>query len=372
MNSYILISCFLKDESYVLKKLLQVNTDIISTKQKDGKLFYVINENDYNELIKYDYKKIIMFEKYCGLKDIKEKLKTNIEKIIISLSILIILFLSNLYIIKVNVHANDLNLKKTLTYSLIDEGIKAHSIKKSYKEISIIKEKILNKYNDEIEWIEIVKKGYEYDVNIIKREKNKTINHFDRCNYVAVKSGTVKSITVKKGVLQVQENNYVNAGDILINGDIIYNEELKDSVCASGKITGETWYKVNVSYPLKKEYTFQKNNGMYNVVFKIFNKKYFLLNDKYIKPESIFKLGGKFLGINITKSKKTYHKKVKYTEEEAIKKSLEIARKKVKLKAGNKSTILSENILKKSVNNDKINIEVLITVEEELGVVENY
>ena len=41
-------------------------------------------------------------------------------------------------------------------------------------------------------------------------------------------------------------------------------------------------------------------------------------------------------------------------------------------KSHNKSKIISQNILKKYVKNDTIYLKVLITVEEELGVVERY
>ena len=230
----------------------------------------------------------------------------------------------------------------------------------------------MNKYINDIDWVEITKNGYRYNVDIIKREEKHYNSENNFCNYIAVKSGTVKSIIVRKGVLQVSENNYVNKGDILINGEIIYNEELKKNICASGKITGETWYKVNVSYPLTRTIIKTKNSGMYNVKLSFLDKNYLLLKDKYKEPKNIFKIGGNFLGLTITKSKIKYYKTIRYNLDEAENKALNIARKKVLLKARNNSRILSENTLKKNANNGKMDIEVLFTIEEELGVVENY
>ena len=372
MNNFVKIKIGRIYEEYILKKMLKNNIDIYKSYEDDKNIYYFISEIDYDTLVKLDYRKVIKFDDYCGLRKISFFLKKNIEKIIISFFIVFILFLSKNLIIKVNITVDDLHLKNALKNSLIDEGIKDISIRKSYKDLEAIKERILYKYNDEVEWIEISNNGYICNINIIKRKINKDGEHHERCNYVAKKSGTIKTIKAKKGVLLVQENNYVNKGDILISGDIIYNDELKNSVCASGKITGETWYKVNVSYPLKKTVRNKKKNGMYNIELNILDKKYYILKDRYKSPTKIFSIGKRKLGIRLTKSQKEYKKTYKYSPEEALKKAVLLSKKKVLQKSGKESKILSENILKKNINNDKIDIEVLITVEEELGVVENY
>ena len=372
MKNNVVFKCHIKDENYILNKMLKNGIDIVSSKTTNRYIYYTVSENHFENLIKTDYKKVVIFEKYDGPKYYHILFFVNLEKIIVSLSIIILLFLSKLYILKVNIYTSDTYLKKLIKYSLMDEGIKNNSIRKSYNQTKIIKDKLINKYKDEIEWLEIEKKGYEYDVRLIKREKNEKGISGQRCNYVAIKSGTIKSIIAKKGVLMVQENNFVNSGEILISGDIIYNEELKTSVCADGKITGEVWYKVNVSYPLKKTKYYLKNNGTYNISMNIFNKKYKIFNDKYNESKKIASFGNDDFGLTVTKSSKKFKKTIAYSEEEASKKALDLVKKKIKLKAAKNSRILSENILKKDINNGKIDMEVLITVEEELGVVENY
>ncbi len=372
MGSNILIKCHKKNESYILKKIIKNDINIINSKYTKEYIYYLISENDYEKLLKIDYKRIIDIEKHTGIKEIKNAFVRNIEKILISLGIVILVFLSKLYIFKVNVYVNDLNLKKIITYTLMDEGIKDNSLVKSFNDINKIKNKILKKYNDEIEWLEISKNGYEYDVRIIKREKSVKKNESEKCNYVASKSGTIKTIMARKGVLLVQENNFVNKGDILISGDIVYNEELKTTVCAQGLITGEVWYKVNVSYPLKKIKYYKKKTRFYNMNFNFLNRKYKLFKDRYDNSRKIISIGSNNIGLVITNSFKKYKKVINYSEEEALKKSIDLAKKKVLLKANKNSHILSENILKKDIKNGKINVEVLITVEEELGVVENY
>ena len=204
---------------------------------------------------------------------------------------------------------------------------------------------------------------------IIKRKKQNKISNREKCNYVANKSGTVKSIKVQKGVLLVQENNYVTKGDVLISGDIFYNEELKDQVCAKGTIKGEVWYKVNVNYPLYITKTMNEKSK-YNISFNFLDNNYYMFNNKYPKIIKSRGIGNNKFGINVMKNikEKKIHKRIKYNE--ALEKSLDIAKEKVLKKTYNKGQIIDENVLKKEIKNDKIIVEVLVTVEEELGIIE--
>lgn len=372
MNNFVLIKFDYKDEPYIIKKILNNNISIFNSYQKNRYVFYKLSKDDYKLLSRVDYKKSIKYVKSYDFNYALKVLKQNIEKILLSAVIVIIIFISKLIIIKVNIHTNDKNLEKLIKYSLEDENIKNFSEKKSFRNIENIKNKILKKYKNDIEWIEIKNSGYYYDVYIIKRKKKEINEESNRCNYVAIKSGTVKSVTAKKGVLLTQENNFVNAGDILISGQIIYNEELKKEICASGKVYGEVWYKVNVSFPLTRKILYKQKNGKYNIVFNFFNKKYKIFNDKANFNKSIVKIGFKNINLKIIKSEKYKEKNVKLKEKEGEKNALKKARKNVLLKASRNAKIIDENILKKYTKNDKIYLEVLISVEEEIGVVENF
>ena len=357
---------------YVVKKMIQNNVSFTNLKLVGEYYFVRIKEQEYQTLTSIDYKKVIEFARETGINLILEKIKSNLDKIIISLIIIILIYLSNLLILKVNIHSNDNNLKTLIMYNLEDYNIKNYSLKKSFNNIQKVKKQILNKYNKKIEWIEIVENGYSYDVYVIKRKQNKTISENEKCNYVAKKSGTITSINAKKGVLQVQTNNYVNAGDILISGDVIYNEELKSQICASGEIMGEVWYKVNVTYPLKKEINKLSSKNHKSISILFLGKKYNITKSKYANQKENKKIGNNFISIIINSSSKKYKKSIKYTEKQALNNSLKIAEDKVLLKLDKKSKIIGQKILKKYTNNDKMYVEVLITTEEELGIVENY
>ena len=372
MNSYAIISVKKKYEKYFLNKIISLNIDIIESYFDDKSIFYKLKYNDYLIINKYDYRNVIELIKYNGFKNYLHIIKNNLEMIIVTICIVVLVFLSKKIILNVNIKTNDTDLKMRVNYALIDYNVKKYTIKKSFSKIELIKKDIVEKFKNEIEWLEIKKDGYDYNVEIIKRKKQINNSSPKFCNYIAKKSGTIKSIVVKRGVLQVQENNFVSAGDVLINGEIIYDEKTKSKVCANGKITGEVWYKVNVSYPLRKKVTLYKNKGMYNITFQLFEKKYKLFKDKYNKSKIIAKFGSESSNISVTRSMKSYNKTITYTDKEATLKALDKAKNKLLIKLDKNSRILSENILKKEVINDKIYLEILLTVEEELGVVENY
>ena len=59
-----------------------------------------------------------------------------------------------------------------------------------------------------------------------------------------------------KGQEIKQVGDYVSEGDILISGEIKFNEETKNIVCASGDVYAEVWYTTEVKLPLN--YTEEK------------------------------------------------------------------------------------------------------------------
>lgn len=369
----VLIKTSIKNEKYIIDKIIRYKINIINSYEKNGFLYIKLFENDYEKICAYDYFKEVTFVKYYGFNGLKKTFCSHLEEIIIALLIFLLMFLSKFIIISVNIHTSDENLKSIVKYYLMDNKIDNFTLKKSYKKLNIIKSNLLEKYSDSIEWVEISKNGYDYDIYLIKRKiDKKKDNSNDRCNYIAKKSGTITSVIAKTGVIMVQENNYVTTGDILISGSIIYNEELKDEVCATGKVMGEVWYKVDIEYPLIKRTKVPSNKKNYNLSFSLLNKKYKIFKDKYNHNKNIIHIGFKHFGFDIIKNYKTTDKKTTYTEKKATILALEKAKSSVLLKLPKGSKILSENILKKSINNDKIYLEVLITSEEELGVVEKY
>lgn len=361
-----------KDFFYFERKFVEHNICYNVNKKLLDKYIISLSLDDYEKVKLYDYNHNIDFYKEYSLKFFLNCLKKNIERIIITLFIIILVISSSHMIFKVNINTSDKKLKTLVKYALLDEDIAPYKMSKSFRKTILIKNKILKKFNQEIEWMEIEKNGSIYNIYIIKKVTSKKNTSSDKCNYVAKKSGLITSTYVQKGVLLVQENNYIKKGDILISGQIIYNEELKKEICAKGKVFGEVWYKVDASYPLEKKDVKYKEKKFVNVYINFFGKKYKLFADKYDTEKLKKSIGGKNFGIDLTKSYKRVVKLKKYSNEKALKKAMEKAHEALLIRLPKNAKIVDEKVLKKSIINGKIYVEVLLTTNEELGVVENY
>jgi len=372
MNKIIIVSYPKSEAYYIDTKIVKFDIHFLKKYEKENKIFLKIYEEEFHNLYKYDYKHVLVFEKSTSIKGLTDIFLNNTNLFITSIIIMALLFLSNMIILDVNVHTSDVRIKRLVTYKLIDFNVHSFSFKKSSRKINMIKDYIKNKYSSDIEWIEITPHGYTYDIDVIKKQIKKPLSTNDKCNYVARKSGNIKSIKVRKGVLLVQENNYVKAGDVLISGSVIYNDELKSELCASGYITGEVWYKVDLSYPLYENKMVPSKEKQYNFRINLLNKSIKIFNDKYKQDMNIKKIGNSIFGITFYKTYNLRKKTKKLSTKKALEKALKNARKNVLVKLPKSSKIISQNVLKKYIKNDKIYIEVLVTTEEEIGVVENY
>ena len=233
---------------------------------------------------------------------------------------------------------------------------------------------MLEEYEDYLEWIEIEIDGMVYNVRIEERIITNIKTEDKYCHIVADKSSVITKIVTNKGVALTGLNKYVSKGDILISGEVKLNEEVKENVCAKGKVYGEVWYTVNVSLPLNYEEKKRTGKMRYNIMYEdeygthiILNSR---LNTKEVENKKILSLLGK--KIYLQKEYETEIKKKIYTDEEALKQALLLAKEKVNVKLGENERLIAQKVLKKSIIDSKMELEVFTSVEEEIGVEEEY
>lgn len=319
-----------------------------------------------------DYKITIKKEK--GIYNLKNLIKKNKIFLICLLAGFIIFLGCQNIIVKVDVIHSDKMIRQLVTDELEDYGIKRLSWKKSYKQIQTIKAKILDKYPDKLEWIEIENIGMTYKVRIEERIITKIKKEQGYCNIVASKGGIITKIINKKGLSLLSSGDYVNTGDIIIAGDITANEEIKESVCANGEVYAEVWYTVNSSVPLnykeKKKTGKKRINFMYdnNKEKKVILKSRF--KDKIVKNKKLFSLWGITFYLQ-----KEYEVKVTnktYSKNEALKQALKLSKEKINLKLNDKERLITQKVLKSSIKDSKMVVEIFASVEEKIGKVEHY
>lgn len=280
----------------------------------------------------------------------------------ILLSMILFLIFKNI-IIKVEVESSNEELVRSLLKTLDDYEIKRLSFGLKNKRLQEIKSRVLETYQNQIEWLEIKREGMVYVVTLEERVPDIKNSSLDYCNVYAKRDGLVKKIEATKGNVVVSEDTYVRNGDLLISGDITWNGEEKATVCARGKIYGEVWYRASVSIPLTYEVT--KRTGRYQTNFKLDmgRNDYKILRSKYPLYESENQVLISILGKKLVKVKEYELTKFKanYTEEELDKKINELVAEKINLQLDANEKILHKNILKKREFDSTIEVEVFVT-----------
>ena len=330
----------------------------------------IIDKNDYNKLLKiktiYDYSIVDGY----GFIKIRKILKINrLFILLIILSIIFIYSISNM-IFNIEVIYNDKEIRNFIIEELDKRGIKKYSFKKNFSSLKKIKEDILNEYKDKLEWLEIETLGTNYIVRLEERKLNNTEKNYDKQNVVAKKDAIIKKIDASSGQIIKEVNSYVKKGDIIISGNIYLNDELKNVVRADGKVYGEVWYKVNVSYPFV--YKEEKETGKKQNVFVIhfLNKSYNLSLNNYKTKTSESKTIYKNLlfpfYITYEKQKEIEVIDEVYTIDEAIKKAEEKGTKEILSKLNDKESIISSKDLKVDIKDSKIELEIFYAVYEDI------
>ena len=360
-----------KNINRFIKKLNNNKIEILSLKYKSkDEADIIIYKKDYSKLLKiksiYEITELEIF----GLIKIKKNLKLSKHIIIITfISFLIFLMFTNV-IFKVEVIHSNKDIRDLLLKELDREGIKKYTFKKTYKEIENIKEKILNKYPNDIEWLEIEENGTKYTVRVEDREIIKKEEDNNPRNIVAAKDGVLKKVIAESGDIVKDMNDYVKKGDLIINGDLIFNEKVKGRVKAKGKVYAEVWYVTKTEYPfIKKE---EKETGKVKEVYaiKFLNHTLELALNKFknknIKEKEIIKHD--LIPIKLVKQnqKEKIVKDIFLTPEQAIIEAKKKAEEDIEKTLSKDEYIIKSKYLKSNVKESIVEVEMFFAVYEDI------
>ena len=346
----------------LIKVLFNHNIDVEIIESNNKYVICKIKTSDKNKikrlykieiLTEYTYKYLLTF--------IKEKIY---YLIIIIIGLLLFIKFTNI-IVKVDILSNNKELVKNLSKELENNNIKRLTRKKNYIQINKIKEDILNKYKDKLEWLEIENIGMTYIIKLEERKTSQILDSIGQCNIIAKTDGMITKIISDQGVILVKNNQIVKEGDILITGQIILNEETKANICAKGFVFAEKWYNVNIDIPktiTRKKYT---NRVRYNLLFSPDNRDFKIFKSRFKnydsdKNEIISILGKKLYYV---KEYEYINEEIKMDEDLLNRRIDELIYEKLELNLGDNERILSKNVLKKEENDSRINIELFVTIE---------
>jgi len=352
-----------------LLKLSDIGITIYDNKKYKDYILIKINLNDYDKLKKYlvNYKSSIYAN--SGLDKLLDILKKYIIFISTSLVGIILLLMVNNLTFKVDVKTSNKSIEKLIINELKKYNLGKMCLKKNHNKIEKIVNHILDDNKNTLEWLEIEYDGLIMNVYVTEKTKIDSYEENNNCNIIADTDAKIISLNVYRGIPLKEINDYVVKGDVILSGNIIHNEEIKNTVCASGKVYGEVWYKVSIEMPFQEEYIEYTNKSRYNLSIKNNNKNYEIfksrIKNKKIEETNLYKY--KNFEINLVKEKE-YIKRIKIlSEKEAYNRAISKALKKFKLKLDADEKILLQKVLKNKVNNSTIYLEIFVVTKENIG-----
>lgn len=343
-----------------------MNINIYKVKYSKNTITITINHNDYskiNKLVK------INNINYLGIKKNILNIKKEKKSIINLFLIIILIILYSSIIIKIDVTTENKELKSLIINELDRRNIKKFTFYKKESSLKSIKEDLLNTLKDQIEWINIEREGMHYTIKL-QQKLNKNLEQTPPyCHIVATKDATITRIISSVGMELVLANDSVKKDDILITGDISYNNEIKSKTCAQGTVYGKTWYTIKITIPKYYEEVTLHDNYRYNLLIKHNNKNSKIFKPRFSNYQNRNKKIMNFFGIELylQKEYQTSIETNKYSEEEIERKIIELVENKMKPTLKGEGKILERKVLKKEENDSKIDIEIFIVAEEEIG-----
>lgn len=337
-----------------------------------------------------DYK--ISFDKRRGYPFIFSRFVSRKEFVLsFFMSVLLILFMSNI-IWKVEITGElPKEIEEKISKQLNEYGIHPGAFLFTIDAPGKIQQRLIDDI-PELLWVGVHQKGTTYQLEGVEKIVVKKDEVQGPRNLVATKKGVIKQMYVSNGLPKVRVNDYVKPGQILVSGTLNENanessnqEEPNDKkekqkpilVAADGEIIASTWYEVDVTIPLKKDYELLTGNQ---------EKRYFVGINKFKLPiwgfgspefEAIhydnketslnfFKWKLPIKIIETTLSEKQYQE-LERTKEEAVKDGIKQAKEELQLQLGPDVKITSEKVLHESLENGKVKLYLHITVEENIA-----
>ncbi|MET3699284.1 similar to stage IV sporulation protein [Bacillus oleivorans] len=237
-------------------------------------------------------------------------------------------------------------------------------------------QRILTNNIPAITWVGVKLDGTVYRLRVVEKNEPERELETGPQHLVATKKGTIVSMYVKKGQPMIVVNDFVRPGQLLVSG-VMGTEDKMQYIAAEGQIMAETWYRAEVTVPLKKELAVMTGNekdkryiqfGNWDLQIWGFGEPDFkeYEEDTTVHPFQFLRwqLPISYKEIEINEIEKAVHQ---ISESDAVKTGIEIAKKDLLSNLGEEAKIKGENILHKEVQNGKVKLTILFQVIENIA-----
>lgn len=360
-----------KDPKYFLRYLIVKKIKLYNIIEDHDGISLTVDEVDYAKILKmktsYNIKIINRFG-VAKLRYLLLKYKYILSFLFLTLGLMIIL---SHFIFFIDVIHSKEEIRELVENDLKEFGISKYRFRVSYAKKEEIRNKILEKEKDKIEWLEIDRIGTRYIVNVEERliKDNKVDNEVR--DIVAKKDAMILNIEAETGEIVRKKYEYVRKGDTIVSGTIKNKEDEVSKVKAEGKVYGEVWYSVTVELP--KKYYEEKKTGKTSkaLTLRIANKKISVPfskdNKSYISEDSPI-LENNLIPIKLVLETKHEIEIIdkEYNMDNSSSEAIKLATKKLEDRLDEQSMILSKKVLKKTLKNSKIIVEIFFKVRENI------
>lgn len=360
-----------KDPKYFLRHLIVKKIKLYNIIEDHDGISLTVDEVDYAKILKmktsYNIKIVNRFG-VAKLRYLLLKYKYILSFLFLTLGLMIIL---SHFIFFIDVIHSKEEMRELVENDLKEFGISKYKFRVSYAKKEEIRNKILEKEKDKIEWLEIDRIGTRYIVNVEERliKDNKVDNEVR--DIVAKKDAMILNIEAETGEIVRKKYEYVRKGDTIVSGTIKNKEDEVSKVKAEGKVYGEVWYSVTVELP--KKYYEEKKTGKTSkaLTLRIANKKISVPfskdNRSYISEDSPI-LENNLIPIKLVLETKHEIEIIdkEYNMDNSSSEAIKLATKKLEDRLDEQSMILSKKVLKKALKNSKIIVEIFFKVRENI------
>jgi hypothetical protein len=235
------------------------------------------------ELFKY-----VKFVKKEGIYGIIRNLITSKTTII---ALIIGVFCLNYFttlILKVTINGDSKVLVPVIKETLEKYQLKPYQHIVSNTELLEIETQVAKELKEQIEFIQIRKKGSLISVKFLKRRISPIIPKNGE-NMYAQKDGMIKEFRISSGLIVCKVNQYVKKGDLLVSAYVDTNVGTKEWVGTRGSVYAYTWTQITASVEKSKVKSLTEDEIYLYLLESVHEKLSYQINgnDESIKNEKV-------------------------------------------------------------------------------------
>ena len=218
--------------------------------------------------------------------------------------------------------------------------------------------------------MEIEVLGTKYIVRVEERIIKEKKQVLENRNIVSKKDAILKKIEASEGQIVKDLNNYVKKGDVVISGNIYADDAVKNTVPAEGKVYGEVWYEINVSYPFVYNEIRLTDNRKKVLALKILDKTIEFTRkpykDKKIEEKIIIKNNLLPLSFVIQNQSEQIVIEDILTKDDALVKAEQLGVRKIKNNLKDGEYIIYYKVLNSNIKDDSLELNMFFSVYEDI------